>query len=82
MSWSVDPIGKPTAVAKKLAEDFANNPCMEPEETIRQAVAGIVATALPSFPAGYGVRVDASGSKSGGVHSLSVKIEPIWGFCE
>jgi hypothetical protein len=86
MSWSVSAIGKPAAVAKKMAEEFAKNPCIQPEETIRQAVAGIVATALSSFPNNYAFRVDASGSQSssdaGTTHSLSVKIEPIWGFCE
>ncbi|OHC35503.1 MAG: hypothetical protein A2Y50_09090 [Pseudomonadales bacterium RIFCSPLOWO2_12_59_9] len=89
MSWSVSAIGKPSAVAEKLASQFAAIKCMEPEETIKNHVASAVAVALKAFPASYAVKVDASGSQSTshaepGVASnqLSVKIEPLWGFCE
>src|SRR5436305_369581 len=44
MSWSASAIGKPTAVAAKLAKDFAQVKCTEPEETIKQGVASIMAT--------------------------------------
>lgn len=91
MSWSVVTIGKPAAVAAKLADDFQKNPCSEPEETIRQAVAKIVATSLAAFPPNYAVRVEASGSQSCPdsskapkefTNQLTVKIEPIGGFVE
>jgi len=91
MSWTVAAIGKPAAVAAKLAADFAKNPCSEPEETIRQAVAGIVATSLAAFPPNYAVRVEASGSQScpdfskapnEKTNQLSVTILPLWGFVE
>jgi hypothetical protein len=87
MSWSVSAIGKPTAVAAKLADAFTKNPCAEPEETIRQGVASAIAVALKSFDGTMAVRVDASGSQStnNGVptsNQLSVKIEPIYGFVE
>jgi hypothetical protein len=91
MSWNVVAIGKPAAVAAKLAEEFSKNPCSEPEETIRQAVAGIVATSLSAFPPNYAVRVKASGSQScpdfnkapnEKTNQLIVEIEPIWGFVE
>jgi hypothetical protein len=91
MSWSVAAIGKPAAVANKLAEEFSRNPCSEPEETIRQAVAGIVATSLAAFPPNYAVKVTASGSQScpdfnkapeEKTNKLNVTIEPQWGFVE
>lgn len=91
MSWSIGAIGKPAAVAAKLADDFSKNPCSEPEETIRQSVASIVATSLAAFPPNYAVRVEASGSQScpdfskapnEKTNQLIVKIEPIWGFIE
>lgn len=91
MSWSVAAIGKPAAVAQKLAEEFSKNPCSEPEETIRQNVAKIVATSLGAFPPNFAVRVEAGGSQSCPdstkapkefTNALTVKIEPIWGFVE
>ena len=88
MSWSVSAIGKPAAVAAKLATDFKKITCSEPEETIKNGVASIVATSLAAFPADYAVRVEASGSQScpdfkapdEKTNQLTVKIEPIWGF--
>lgn len=86
MSWSVARTGKTAAVAAKLAEDFASNKCVEPEETIKNIVATAVATALGAFPPDTAVRVEAAGSQWGGPtqfqNSLSVKIEPIQGFVE
>ncbi len=91
MSWSFSFIGKPKAVAAKIVEVMAKNPCAEPEETIRQGVGSIVATALGAFPETAAVRVDASGSQSvtnGGtgavdtINQLNFKIEPIWVFVE
>jgi hypothetical protein len=89
MSWSVSAIGKASAVAAKLATQFANIKCTEPEETIKNTVASAVAVALKAFPASYVVRVDASGSQSkshadpnAATNQLSVKIDPIYGFVE
>ncbi len=90
MSWSVNAVGKPLAVAVKLAKDFAGNKCNEPEETIRQIVGTAIAAALKAYPETHAVKVDASGSQQGGstgpqptyVNQLSVKIEPIYGFVE
>ena len=87
MSWSVLAVGKPSAVAAKLEKDFTAYKCSEPEETIRQSVAMAVSTALAAFPEASAVRVDASGSQSQGAdgkatNTLSVKIEPLYGFVE
>lgn len=91
MSWSVSAFGKASAVATKVAEDFARIKCSEPEETIKTAVASAVATALAAFPPNYVVRVDASGSQScpdsskapnEKTNQLKVEVAPIWGFLE
>lgn len=89
MSWSVSAVGKPSAVAVKLAAQFSGIKCMEPEETIKNTVASAVAVALKAFPESSAVKVDAYGSQSTdaakpdfATNQLSVKIEPLWGFCE
>ena len=86
MSWSVSAIGKPAAVAAKLAEDFARINCAQPEHTIKNAVAIAIEAGLRAYPESYAVKVEASGSQSastgGIVNQLSVKIDPVWGFCE
>ena len=87
MSWSVSALGKPAAVAAKLAKDFVSHKCNEPEETVRQAVATAVATALKAYPSSSAVRVEASGSQNGNgpndvVNTLTVKIEQVYGFIE
>lgn len=91
MSWHVQAIGRASAVAAKLAEDFPRVKCQEPEETIKAAVASIVATALAAFGPTDAVKVTASGSQSTAastdgpttyINSLSVSIEPLWGFVE
>lgn len=89
MSWSVSAIGKPTALAAKLAAELARIKCMEPEETIKTTVASAIEVALKAFPESYTVKVDASGSQSTdaakpgvAVNQLKVSIEPLWGFCE
>lgn len=64
MSWSVLAIGKPAAVAAKLAEDFARIPLMqEPEETGKKAAASAVAAIVPAFPDAHVVRVECNGSQ-------------------
>jgi hypothetical protein len=64
MSWSVSAIGKPAAVAAKLAEDFARISTMqEPEQTGKIAAASAVAAIVPVFPDAHVVRVECSGSQ-------------------
>ena len=88
MSWSASAIGKPKAVAENIEKQCTAYKCPEPEETIRQGAAGLVRTALEAFPEGMAVKVDMSGSQSTGsdptkaTNTLSVKIEPIYGFVE
>lgn len=90
MSWSVAVVGKPAAVAAKLAADIARIKCVESEETIKNAVGAAVAAALAAFPPGLAVRVEAAGSQWAPdptkpaelQNSLSVKLEPIHGFVE
>jgi len=88
MSWSVSVVGKPAAVAAKVAKELAAVKCSEPEEEIKNSVASIVATALGAFPEGAAVKVNASGSQYSPnndgkkVNNLSVSIEPLYGFVE
>lgn len=90
MSWSVNAIGKPAAVAAKLAIDFAKNRCVEPEETLKNMVADIVAGALAVYPPNLAVRVEAGGSQHAAdaskptelVNSLKIEIAPVYGFLE
>lgn len=76
----------------KLAKDIAAIRCSEPEETIKNGVAAIVAAALAAYPDTYAVSVIASGSQGPGydpgkpgtpmgqVNSLNVTISPLYGF--
>lgn len=88
MSWSVNAIGKAHAVAAKLSANLASSRCSEPEETIKNIVGSAIAAALAAFPANYAVKVVAMGSQScpdssnpdEKTNSLSLTIEPIWGF--
>lgn len=92
MSWSVSAVGRPAAVAAKLAKDIASIKCMEPEETIKNGVGTIIAAALAAYPESYAVTVSANGSQGPGydpnksgatvgqVNSLTVSISPLYGF--
>lgn len=92
MSWSVSAVGKAAAVAAKVAKDLAAIKCSEPEETIKNSVGTIVATALAAYPDTYAVTVNASGSQGPGyspdnpgasmgqVNTLQVTISPMYGF--
>ncbi len=81
MSWSVSAIGKPEAVAKKLAEDFSKITYLGPEEeAVKDAIAEVVAKALATTVGA--VEVSASGSLSGGMQSASLRIDPKYGFIE
>lgn len=91
MSWSTEAVGKPDAVARKIAADISNIKCQGPEEAIKNEISDVIGLALGDFPPGAVVRVRASGSQSyvdyhdhtkGRHHTLNVSIEPIWGFVE
>ncbi len=95
MSWSVAAIGKATAVAAAIEDQFTRaGACMEPEETIRQAARTAIAVALAGETAtGAVVKVTAAGSQSqtydnngkpSGLftNGLSLSIEPQYGFVE
>ena len=85
MSWSVQGMGKPAAVAAELAEDFARIPLMrEPEETGKKAAVSAVAAIVPAFPDSHVVRVECFGSQytpdsskapDKHVNQLTIKIE-------
>lgn len=92
MSWSISVVGKAGAVAAKVAAEVIKIKCSEPEETIKNGVGAILATALGAYPENSAVQVDASGSQgsgydhatgqsvSGHINSLSVKVSPLYGF--
>jgi hypothetical protein len=90
MSWSVNAIGKPAAVAAKLAKDFVNVRCTEPEETIKNAVAMSLAAALAVYPPNWVVQVVANGSQHAPdmtkpdekINGLYIKLDPVYGFIE
>ena len=64
MSWSVSAMGKPAAVAAKLAADFARmQPMAEPEESVKNNAAASIASALAAYPSNFLVRVEANGSQ-------------------
>lgn len=90
MSWSVNKVGKAAAVAKAVADELAKSKCVEPEESIKNAAAAIVATALAAFPPDTAVHVEAAGSQSSptypangiATNQLTLKITPLYGFVE
>ena len=91
MSWSVQAIGKASAVRAKLAEEFGKNPCVQPEEAVRQGAGKTIDISLESM-ADMIVKVTASGHQGntydqGGktkaiYNQLNVSIEPLHGFIE
>jgi len=92
MSWSVSAIGKPAAVAAKLATDFSKIPAMqEPEETGKNAAATAVAAIVPAFPDGHVVRVECNGSQytpdsskapDKKINQLNIKIDSLGAILE
>jgi hypothetical protein len=91
MSWSVQAIGKPAAVAAKLAGDFVRIPPMqEPEETGKEVAATAVAAIVPAFPDDHVVRVECSGSQytpnlkapDKKINQLTIKIETLGSIVE
>lgn len=81
MSWSASRSGKPVEVAAQLKADLEGIRCIEPEETIKNKVGEIIATALAAYPPEFSVKVSAVGSQSnyegGPVNDLRLEIKPI-----
>lgn len=88
MSWSVSAIGRPVAVAAKVAAEISSYKCIDPEEGVKQAVAVALAAALAAQDPATVVKVTASGHQSGVLASggtnntLRVEVEPVYGFVE
>lgn len=90
MSWSVSGIGKPDALAAKLASDFSKiTPMSEPEETGKNAALAAVAAIVPAYPSTVLVKVECNGSQYQPnkdepkyVNSLSIKIESLGSIVE
>lgn len=87
MSWSFSASGRPAAVAEKMRADLGRQPCAEPEESIKSGIVDVLGAALSAYPERSAVTVSASGSQGTDadgrhVNSLTVRLEPIWGFIE
>lgn len=92
MSWSVSGIGKPAALAAKLADDFTRiSPMKEPEETGKNAASMAIAALVPAFPDSCIVQVEANGSQytpdssktpDKCINSLSIKIQSMGSIVE
>ena len=93
MSWGVSGVGKPVALAAKLATEFSKNPCCDPEESVRQAAGAVIAACLAAQDPNSVVTVMAGGHQStvygtdGNAtgqyqNTLNIKIDPIYGFVE
>lgn len=94
MSWSVQAVGKPAAVAASIELQFAASVCAEPEETVRQAARATIAGALKAQREDSVVQVSASGSmsttyntetKTWGApltNNLEIKVQPLYGYVE
>ncbi len=94
MSWSCHLIGKAPRVAEAVVEALAKVKCSEPEESIKTKVGEIVAASIAAMPEAAAVKIEAMGSQSQAydsagktvpgkvTNSLTLKIEPIWGFVE
>lgn len=89
MSWSYNGCGRAGALIAVAQASLANVKCAEPEETVKAKVSEIIETALTAYPANTAVKVVAHGSQStrspadgGIINSVSLTIEPIYGFVE
>jgi hypothetical protein len=90
MSWSVAVVGKSSAVATKIAAEFAKINCQKPEQEVVSRIVETIAGALGDLPGSCPVKVTASGSghyhsdpdKSGFLQSFTVSFEPIYNFVE
>lgn len=77
----------------EIVRQTSQSKCNEPEETVRQAALAVIAAAIAAQDPASAVKVSASGSQSEkydsngqrtGVftNSLSISIEPLYGFVE
>jgi hypothetical protein len=92
MSWAVQMVGKPKALIALLPAEFDRVVCDEPEQSIKARARDIVLASLSEYPDDGAVKVAASGSQareyregydqSKVINSLSIAIEPLWGFQE
>ena len=92
MSWSVQAVGKPAAVATKVQADLSVFRCTEPEETVKQAACTALVAAINAQAPNTVIKVSASGSQSnlygpdgkvaGVQNNLQMSVEPIYGFVE
>ena len=89
MSWSVQAVGKPEAVATKLANDFQRITYLGKEEaSLKDAVAELVAKVLAlNTRKDALINVQANGSGSthpadGSQQTVSLSISSLYGFVE
>jgi hypothetical protein len=91
MSWNVSGWGKPEPLAAKLAIEFekiTHYGMRQEELDLAMMASEIVFKSLKANnQKGQVVRVEANGSMSwhpsdGTANTLSIKIEPMWGFVE
>jgi hypothetical protein len=90
MSWSYSAHGKPAAVAKNAAARMAKIDCPEPEQTIKNKIADIIAISCAALPQNVVVKIAAAGSqycpdiqkKGELINSVALTIEPGAGFLE
>lgn len=89
MSWSINVVGKVSAVRAKAQDDLKQINCMEPEESIKNAVGDIIDTSLCAYPHSVAVKIIANGSqykpfadKEGIINSVNLTIEPLYWFVE
>jgi hypothetical protein len=92
LSWSVSAIGKPGPVAAKVAQELSTFRCVDPEEGIKQAAGAAIKAALEAQDSNSAVRVSAGGHQNQQYGSdgkptsiqntLSITVEPVYGFVE
>lgn len=87
MSWGINAVGKPAAVAAACQAQAASSSCAEPEETVKNQIVAAIVAACGGFNDKTAVRVVAHGSMSTSngtpdYNSASLTIEPLYGFVE
>ena len=92
MSWTLNMVGKPAALIKKLPAEFDRVTCDEPEQSIKAKAWDIILATLTAYPDDAAVKITASGSQSReyrpghdaerAINSLSIVVENLWGFTE
>jgi hypothetical protein len=86
MSWGVNRIGRAVPLAAKVAEDLNRIKCIDPEESIKQAAGALIAAALAAQGPGIVVKLEAAGHQSGSgselSNTLTISLQPVYGFVE